>query len=219
LHPIPPPAPVYSGADEDAHASRFDPADDRAFAESDRRVFTNPDDVDARIARGYAHARRGSRALSDADYRHAWQLAPYRTRIGWSQGWALFSLGDPACAVHAWQRAGALQGGDAFWLPYTLVIVALEILFAVAVYAVRGWNWPLAIVHIPLTLAGTIPAVWLFVTHQVWNDAFIQKLGWSAETMVLADNITAGVFALAALWSLADGIIRAAKAKRRVTTA
>ena len=102
-----------------------------------------------------------------------------------------------------------------FWLPFTLVMIALELLFAVALYAVRGWNWALAIVHIPLTLVGTIPAIWLFVTHQVWNDAFIEKLGWSAETMVVADNITAGVLALTALWSLADGIVKAARAKRK----
>ena len=102
-----------------------------------------------------------------------------------------------------------------FWLPFTLVMIALEILFAVALYAVRGWNWPLAIVHIPLTLVGTIPAIWLFVTHQVWNDAFVEELGWSAETIVVADNIAAGVLALTALWSLADGIIKAAKAKRK----
>jgi hypothetical protein len=104
-----------------------------------------------------------------------------------------------------------------FWLPFTLVMIALEILFAVALYAVRGWNWPLAIVHIPLTLIGTIPAIWLFVTHQVWNDAFVEKLGWSTETLVVADYITAAVIALSALWSLADGIIKAAKAKRRST--
>ena len=102
-----------------------------------------------------------------------------------------------------------------FWLPFTLVMIALEILFAVALYAVRGWNWALAIVHIPLTLVGTIPAIWLFVTHQVWNDAFVQELGWSAEILVIADYITAGVFALSALWSLADGIIKAAKAGRK----
>ena len=34
--------------------------------------------------------------------------------------------------------------------------------------------------------------------------------------MLLADNITAGVFALIAIWDMADGIIKAAKAKRRL---
>jgi hypothetical protein len=103
-----------------------------------------------------------------------------------------------------------------FWLPFTLVMVALEVLFAVALYAVRRWTWPLAIVHIPLTLAGTIPAIWLFVTHQVWNTEFVDRLGWSADTMVVADYITAGVLGLVAIVSLADGIVKAAKAKRRV---
>jgi len=105
---------------EDAHATRFDPADEETFVEVDRRVFANPDDVDAPIPRGYAHAKRGDRASSEADYRRAWALAPYRTRIGCSEGWALLSLGEPACAIEAWQRAAALQGGDAVWFPYTL---------------------------------------------------------------------------------------------------
>ena len=102
-----------------------------------------------------------------------------------------------------------------FWLPYALVLIALELLFAVALYAVRGWNWALAIVHIPLTLAFSIPAVWLFVTHQVWNPAFLEKVGWSADVVMLADNITAGVIALVSLATLADGIVKAARAKRR----
>ena len=54
-----------------------------------------------------------------------------------------------------------------FWLPYVLVFTVLELLFAVALYAVRRWNWALAIVNIPLALAGTIPVIWLLVTHQV----------------------------------------------------
>ncbi len=102
-----------------------------------------------------------------------------------------------------------------FWLPYTLVIIALELLFAVALYAVRGWNWPLAIVHIPLTLAFAIPAIWLFVNHQVLNAPFFEELGWSADTLVLSDNITAGVIALASLGTLADGIVKAARSTRR----
>ncbi|MEO7431839.1 MAG: hypothetical protein ABIR62_07405 [Dokdonella sp.] len=113
---------LYLGADRDAHATRFDPANEQAFLDLDRRLRANPDDVDARITRGYALARRGERTLSAADYRRATKLAPHRTRIGWSEGWALWALGDPTCALNAWQRAGSLQGGDAFWLPYTLAM-------------------------------------------------------------------------------------------------
>jgi hypothetical protein len=102
-----------------------------------------------------------------------------------------------------------------FWLPYALVIVTLDILFAVALYAVRGWNWPLAIVRIPLALAGAIPAIWLLVTHQVWNQPFIERLGWDAGVIPVADSIIAGVFGLAAIASMAEGIVKAARAKRR----
>ena len=106
-----------------------------------------------------------------------------------------------------------------FWLPYVLVFVALELLFAIALYAVRGWNWALAIVHIPLTHAVAIPAIWLFVTHQVWNDAFVEQLGWSGDVINTVDYISAGVFAVVSLWDMADGIIKAAKRKRQVAAA
>jgi hypothetical protein len=101
-----------------------------------------------------------------------------------------------------------------FWLPYVLVVAVLELLFAVALYAVRRWTWALAIVNIPLALAGTIPVIWLFVTHQVWNAEFVAQLGWNADAVLLADNIAAGAFALIAIWDMADGILKAARASR-----
>jgi hypothetical protein len=106
-----------------------------------------------------------------------------------------------------------------FWLPYLFVIIALEVVFAVALFAVRGWNWPLAIVNIPLALAGAIPMVWLFVTHQVWNPAFVEHVGWGSNFVELADYITAAVVAIVALADMGDGILKAARAKRRVATA
>lgn len=103
-----------------------------------------------------------------------------------------------------------------FWLPYTLVLLALELLFAVALYAVRRWNWALAITHIPLSLAFAIPAIWLFVTHRVWNPDFVERLGWSAQAVDVADNLIAAAIGVITLLSLGDGIMKAAKAQRRV---
>ncbi len=102
-----------------------------------------------------------------------------------------------------------------FWLPYVLVVAVLELLFAVALFAVGRWNWALAIVNIPLALVGTIPVIWLFVTHQVWNPEFVAQLGWDADSVLLADTIAAGVFALIAIWDMVDGILKAAKAGRK----
>lgn len=160
LRPIPPPTSLYRGADDDARATPFDPADESALVKLDRRLLADPADVDARVARGYAHARRGERASSDLDFRQAWQLAPDRTRIGWSEGWALFSLGDPACAIDAWQRAGSLQGGDAFWLPYTLAMgywAAGEKDIAVAYYHAAARSAP--------ERFGTLDAVNAYTQH------------------------------------------------------
>ena len=104
-----------------------------------------------------------------------------------------------------------------FWLPYTLVIIVLEVLFAVALYAVGRWTWPLAIVNIALGLAFAIPAAWLFATHQVLNPAFLDELGWTASTIEWIGLIGAAVVALVAIADAADGIVKAAKRSRRGT--
>ncbi len=67
-----------------------------------------------------------------------------------------------------------------FWLPFLLVIVALELFFAVALYAVGRWNWALAIINIVLNLVSAIPLIWLLVTHQLFNLPFFEQFGWEA---------------------------------------
>ncbi|MEO6688433.1 MAG: hypothetical protein ABIS07_17835 [Dokdonella sp.] len=142
LHPIPQPYQLYLGADPDARVEQLPtPAGTDVMTRLDLRIIADPCDVDSLIQRGYEYAQRNERARSEADFARALALAPERTRIRWSQGWARFSVGDSACAIEAWQRAAELPGdsdrvqvpdqrgnirasvrGDAFWVPYTLAI-------------------------------------------------------------------------------------------------
>jgi hypothetical protein len=102
-----------------------------------------------------------------------------------------------------------------FWLPYLLVILVLELLFAVSLYAIGRWNWALAIVNIGLNLGSAIPLVWLLVTHQLLNLPFFDQFGWEATVANLVDPIAAGVVALVAIWDSIDGIVKAGRAGKK----
>ncbi|MEO7325531.1 MAG: hypothetical protein ABIW82_11945 [Dokdonella sp.] len=142
LHPIPPPHPLYGGADVDVRVEPWpDLTASGVLTRLDQRIAANPHDVDAIVQRGYEYAQRNQRGRSEADFAHAQALAPDRTSVYWSLGWARYSLGDSACAIEAWQHAAGMLGGsdmawpasghnysrsnvggDAFWVPYTLAI-------------------------------------------------------------------------------------------------
>ena len=64
-----------------------------------------------------------------------------------------------------------------FWIPYFLVLIVLEMLFAIAIYA-WGWNWWLAAANLVLNVAFTVPAVWLFTTGQLINPEALEAMGW-----------------------------------------
>ncbi len=69
--------------------------------------------------------------------------------------------------------------------------------------------------NVLVTLAGAIPAIYLMLTHQVWNVEFFEQFGWGEVVTRLVDPISAGVFAIGSIGGIADGIVRAAKARKR----
>ena len=64
-----------------------------------------------------------------------------------------------------------------FWIPYFLVLIVLEMLFAIAIYA-WGWNWWLAVANLVLNVAFVVPALWLFTTGQLINPEALEAIGW-----------------------------------------
>jgi hypothetical protein len=100
-----------------------------------------------------------------------------------------------------------------FWLPYFLGLLALELLFAVAVYA-WGWNWWLAAFNLVLNVAFTVPALWLFTTGQLFNEAYLEAAGWPwGEAGEIIVTIIVTVVVAAAVWDVIDGVIKAARAR------
>jgi hypothetical protein len=95
-----------------------------------------------------------------------------------------------------------------FWLPYFLVLIVLEMLFAVAIY-LRGWNWPLAIANLVLNVAFTVPALWLLATGQLFNPDFLEAVGWPwGEASGVTTTVLVFVFVGIAVWDVIDGVIK-----------
>ena len=123
-----------------------------------------------------------------------------------------------------WQQSGAIWiDGErqpipvldpalwSFWIPWFLGLIVLEIAFAVVIY-LRGWTWVLAGVNVLLNVAFTVPAVWLFLTGQLLDPAFIDAIGWpwgDASGFTVA-VIVLGVIGLA-VWDIIDGFLKAAR--------
>ncbi|MRG60483.1 hypothetical protein GE115_11490 [Agromyces sp. CFH 90414] len=103
-----------------------------------------------------------------------------------------------------------------FWLPYFLVLAALEAAMAVWVYR-AGFTWPWAAANIVLALAWAVPAVWLIVTGAMFAPGFVELFeanldadGQQVLPILLIAGIVAGALADAIL-----GVVRAARTGRR----
>ncbi|WP_308796831.1 permease prefix domain 1-containing protein [Agromyces silvae] len=143
---------------------------------------------------------------------------------------SLVFLGLFAVALVVQQFGMAFRGGPdggavpvlnpelwSFWIPFFLALIALEILFAVAVYA-WGWNWWLVAGNLALNVAFTVPALWLLLTGQLFSDAFIELIRWpwgDAGPIVIAFVVVATIGV--AIWDVVDGAIKAYRASRART--
>ncbi len=101
-----------------------------------------------------------------------------------------------------------------FWLPYFIAVIGLEILFAVAVYAI-GWTWWLAGVNVLLNVLFTVPALWLLVEGRLINPVALEAMGWpwgDAGPIVVA--VVVVTFVGVALADIVDGFVKTWRAGR-----
>jgi hypothetical protein len=101
-----------------------------------------------------------------------------------------------------------------FWIPYFLVLIVLEMLFAIAIYA-RGWNWWLTAANLVLNIAFVVPALWLFTTGQLINPDALDAMGWpwGDAGEVIVPIIVVVVIGVAA-WDVIDGVIKTVRGSR-----
>jgi hypothetical protein len=89
----------------------------------------------------------------------------------------------------------------------------LELLFAGAVYA-WGWNWWLVGANVVLNIAFAVPALWLFTTGQLVNEAYLDAAGWPwGEAGGIIVRVIAVLIVVIPVWDVIDGVIKAARAR------
>lgn len=104
-----------------------------------------------------------------------------------------------------------------FWLPYFLVIAALDlVVFRIVLYRMRRWTVPAAVINTMGALAFAVPAIWLVLTQRFMNPEFLERMniaplfgpdGW--VTIVLLIVLVVGVAG-----ATADGIVKTVRARR-----
>ncbi len=101
-----------------------------------------------------------------------------------------------------------------FWLPYFLVLILLEMLFAVAIYA-WGWNWWLAGANLVLNIAFTVPAVWLLTTGQLFSADALDAIGWpwDADSEWVVTTLIVIVVVGVSIWDVVDGVIKTVRGR------
>lgn len=101
-----------------------------------------------------------------------------------------------------------------FWIPYFLVLIVLEMLFAIAIYA-WGWNWWLAAANLVLNVAFVVPALWLFTTGQLINPEALDAMGWPWGDAgdVIVPVIIVVVIGVA-VWDVIDGVVKTVRGSR-----
>ena len=104
-----------------------------------------------------------------------------------------------------------------FWLPWFIVVAALEIVFTVAVYLRGRWTYTYAVGNALLGAAFALPALYLLSNHLLFNPAFIDALGaQSGEWLQITTIITGVTIAIIVGWDAIDGFLKARRASAAV---
>lgn len=108
------------------------------------------------------------------------------------------------------------------WLPYFMILIALEIGFLFLKFGQGRWTWLTATVNVGLAVAFTVPAVWLLNTGRLLNSEFLtaaeQATTLRLETSTFYVVTTVIVIVLAA-WDSIDGFVRTIRANREFSGA
>lgn len=104
-----------------------------------------------------------------------------------------------------------------WWIPYFIVVLVAELVFAIVLYRRRSWSLGLAVGNIVLTLAFAVPMIVLVLSDSIVNPAFSAQLADVPELIDLGGQamvVTAIAVAAISLWECIDGVLKAARARR-----
>lgn len=116
-----------------------------------------------------------------------------------------------------------------WWMTALLVILVAEMLLAIGIYVARRWTVGFAVINTILAIAFAVPALYLLVTGQLVNPAFVEFLATDHAAELANANAGAaeqgGVLRVIAvifgalivgigIWDIVDGWLKTARARR-----
>ncbi|HWS51443.1 MAG TPA: permease prefix domain 1-containing protein [Microbacterium sp.] len=116
-----------------------------------------------------------------------------------------------------------------WWMTVLLVLLIAEMLLAIGIYVARRWTIGFAVVNTILAIAFAAPALYLLVSGQLVNPAFVEFLAIDHATELADANAGAaeqgGVFRVITviigalivgigIWDIVDGWLKTARARR-----
>ena len=101
-----------------------------------------------------------------------------------------------------------------FWLPWFFIVLGVEIVFTVLLWARGRYTWGYAIVNAVLSAAFAIPAVYLLLNDMLFDPALVAAVTALAGPawMDVAGKIVAAVLILIAVYDAIDGFMKARRA-------
>lgn len=96
------------------------------------------------------------------------------------------------------------------WILGLFVLMALEAVLAIAVYALGRWTLGLAIANAVLNAAIAIPAIWLLMDGRLINPEYFPTIlgAGGAEVGAIVATVLGFVFAGIAVWDSVDGFLK-----------
>lgn len=103
-----------------------------------------------------------------------------------------------------------------WWILALFVVMALEAVLAVVVYAVGRWTIALAVVNGILNLIIAVPALWLLFEGRLINPDYFPTIipGDGAEVGQIVAIVIGFVIAGVAIWDTVDASLKAARGRR-----
>ncbi|MDO9591304.1 MAG: hypothetical protein Q7J04_09200, partial [Microcella sp.] len=105
----------------------------------------------------------------------------------------------------------------AWWIPFLIAIVVIELAFVIVLYRHRTWSWGLAVGNTVVNVAAAVPLIVLVLTDSVVNPEFSARLADLPELIDAGPQLAVGVAVVigaVSLWDSVDGLRKAAQASR-----
>lgn len=106
-----------------------------------------------------------------------------------------------------------------WWLGSALILMGIEAVLAIAVYAGRGWRPRLAISNTALAVVFAAGSIYLLATRQLLNPAFLEFALGRGDVPVDLGHILAVVLGVVivgvAAWDIVDGWLKTRRAKHQ----